>query len=277
MKKHHFIIGLLFFSKIISAQIPDFHTGKANLYMGINSILSHNSIYYSIEGTSPNVNLGSELELGYYFNQIVGISAGIGFSTYSKECEIKNYSIDTTLFDEDEEIYKLTVDVHSYTEKQLVSYVTIPIGIHIRVPIVPKMFFCFTPCISGAFPLQNKSLKDYNITYIGEYKKYNITFDDLPKYGFGSNQVENKEDEWNATKNMLFVAFKAGFDLEYWNKTSFSFGVMYSQNILKNPIESDGAEITVKMNEVNSIAELSNSSKLQSLGGFFRVSYFIFR
>lgn len=288
MKKLFLFTSIILLFGIAIGQIPARKSGKENFYIGISGISSNNLLSYSIADTNyniiestPTINFGGAVEIGYYFNSMVGVSAGVWLNKYGKEFLINNETGKyVNITDNESDKYNLKVDIESFVEKQTITYMEIPIGMHIRIPVEKNVFFCLTPNMSIAVPVYGRSNIRSDISYTGHYSKYNITFsdDDLIPYGFGHFPSQEYESKLNVHNILTCIGLKAAVDFEYWNNMSVSMGILYNQGVvLKKEDEPKASALTTSPEKVNSISNTASSWKLRSFGGFIRGSFFLFR
>lgn len=254
---------------------------KEGVYIGINSTLLQNSIVHevnnSLEYKSPNpsIKIGGSLETGYSFSSYFGINLGIGYLKYEQESFLYNYT-DTAynLMDSENDMYEMRKNAHSISDIQTIGMLDIPIALNISIPLGFKSFLYLKPGIALDIPIENSSEIEGNISYVGYYPKYNVEIHDIPYENFNSSNFKNVTTELKIPNIILMLNIKAGVEFFMGRMFLVSIGANYNQSITK--FTDTNQTVLSGETELNSLSNLSGSSKLIGIGGYIGLSIFPF-
>jgi hypothetical protein len=224
--------------------------------------------------SSNSVNsLGCSVEAGYFFSSNFGLSAGIGFSTYTGDLTLGNYHTSYDTIDSDNEDYTRLISGSSISETQKISFINIPLALNFRIPLNDKFGFYLQTGATILLPIKNTYSSSGIFTYEGYYPKYNITISDVPFEGFvkdypNSSDAELKIKSFNAD---LFAS--AGIEFSIRKKVQLLLGFTYSK-ILSDFAEYDQPEnfiLSSQPDQMKSMMEGSSKVTASSMG--FKLSF----
>ncbi len=257
-------------------------TKSDKLYIGINLLPSmtniDNKVFVSSAepGLKGRNSLNFNLDFGYYFSKISGISIGAGYCSYSTELTMDSYSTKFQTIDSENETYEMQIKGTSIVENQKLSFFNIPICLNLRLPVGEKIGFFLTGGISLDIPVTKTFKAEGTFTYDGYYAVYPILFQDIPAYGFPSNL--NTLTSGNLQIKNLNATFCASGGA-YFNlneKFQVVVGVSYNKSITSISAYTTDPDfrLTSKANELNSFMAGSKEVRLQSLGINIGLKYY---
>jgi|GEM_PF-771522 len=256
---------------------------KPGLFVGLSFGPSQTSI--SNEGTLSVANLvsssqnsfGGSLEIGYFFTTSIGISSGLGFTSYKSQLTLGTYQNNFNTADSENEAYERRVSGTVIKEVQNVGFLSLPVCLDIRLPLSKKMSFFLQPGINLAIPITKKYTSSGTFTYKGYYPAYNVLLENLPTYGFPSN-VNSFTNETLGIKSININALvSAGFDFSIQKNIQIGVGVSYSKSLsnISDYTSPDKFQLSSDANQINSLMGGSSKATVQSLGLNIRLRYFL--
>ena len=256
---------------------------KPGLFVGLSLGPSQTSI--SNEGTLSVANLvsgsqnsfGGSLEIGYFFSESIGISSGLGFTSYKSQLTLGTYQNNFNTVDSENEAYERRVSGTGIKEIQNVGFLSLPVCLDIRLPLGKKMGFYLQPGINLAIPITKKYTSSGIFTYKGFYPAYNVLLENLPAYGFPSN-INGVTDGTLTIKSLNINALvSAGFDFSIQKNIQIGVGVSYSKSLsnISDYTSPDKFQLSSDANQINSLMGGSSKATVQSLGVNVRLRYFL--
>jgi len=256
---------------------------KPGLFIGINFGPSQTLI--SIKGILSVANLvsnsqnsfGGVLEVGYFFSKSIGVSSGIGFSSYKSQLELVTYQNKFNTTDSENETYERRVSGTNIKELQKIGFLSIPVCLDIRLPLSKKMEFFLQTGINLAIPVTKKYTGSGIFTYKGYYPAYNVLLENLPAYGFPSNINGVTNGTLQIKSVNINVLASAGFDFIIQKNIQIGVGVSYSKSLsnISDYASPDKFQLSSDANQINSMMGGSNKATVQSIGLNIRLRYFL--
>ena len=256
---------------------------KPGLFVGLSFGPSQSTI--SNEGILTVANLvsnsqnsfGGSLEIGYFFTKSIGISSGIGFSSYKSQLELGTYQNKFNTIDSENEAYERQVSGIDIKEIQKVGFVSLPICLDIRLPLSKKMGFFLQPGIGFAIPVIKKYTSSGTFTYKGYYPAYNVLLQNLPAYGFPSNVNSVTDGSLEIKSLHINALISAGFDFLIQKNIQFGIAAFYSKSLsnISNYPSPDKFQLSSESNQINSLMGGSSKASVQSIGVNIRLRYFL--
>jgi len=265
------------------SQVADSTVVKPGLFVGLSFRPSQSTI--SNEGILTVANLvsnsqnsfGGSLEIGYFFSKSIGISSGIGFSSYKSQLELATYQNKFNTTDSENETYERQVSGTDIKEIQTVGFLSLPICLDIRLPLGKKMGFFLQPGIDFAIPITKKYTSSGTFTFKGYYPAYNVLLQNLPAYGFPDN-VNSVTDGSLEIKSLHINALvSAGFDILIQKNIQFGIAAFYSKSLsnISDYPSPDKFQLSSDANQINSLMGGSSKASVQSIGVNIRLRYFL--
>jgi len=274
---------------LIGSQYDGFSEGadstivKPGLSVGLSFGPSQSTI--SNEGMLTVANLvsnsqnsfGGLLEIGYFFSKSIGISSGIGFSSYKSQIELATYQNKFNTIDSENEAYERQVSGTEIKEIQKVGFLTLPICLDIRLPLGKKMGFFLQPGIGFAIPVTKKYTSNGTFTYKGYYPAYNVLLQNLPAYGFPGNVNSVTDGSLEIKSLHINALISAGFDFLIQKNIQFGIAAFYSKSLsnISDYASPDKFQLSSDANQINSLMGGSSKASVQSIGVNIRLRYFL--
>ena len=256
---------------------------KPGLFVGLSFGPSQSTI--SNEGMLTVANLvsnsqnsfGGLLEIGYFFSKSIGISSGIGFSSYKSQIELATYQNKFNTIDSENEAYERQVSGTEIKEIQKVGFLTLPICLDIRLPLGKKMGFFLQPGIGFAIPVTKKYTSNGTFTYKGYYPAYNVLLQNLPAYGFPGNVNSVTDGSLEIKSLHINALISAGFDFLIQKNIQFGIAAFYSKSLsnISDYASPDKFQLSSDANQINSLMGGSSKASVQSIGVNIRLRYFL--
>lgn len=265
------------------SQEADSTVVRHGLFVGLCFGPSQTSI--SNEGTLSVANLvsssqnsfGGSLEIGYFFSKSIGISSGLGFTSYKSQLTLGTYQNNFNTVDSENEAYERRVSGTGIKEVQKVGFLSLPVCLDIRLPLSKTMGLFIQTGINLAVPVTKKYTSSGTFTYKGYYPAYNVLLENLPAYGFPSD-VNGVTDGSLTIKSLNINALvSAGFDFSIQKNIQIGVGVSYSKSLsnISDYASPDKFQLSLDANQINSLMGGSTKASVQSLGVNFRLRYFL--
>lgn len=191
MKKTLIIILLLALGKCLQAQ-------EAKQYISILGGSGIHNLQYNFEDKANkyqnSVGYLLDLKYSYFFSSRMGISTGVGISTYSGLADMNStYKHEET--DLDGQLYEFRSKFNHWNEKQSGLFVDVPLALLFRLNSGKKNQLLFGIGGKASFPVKSTyKVTGGDITTSGYYSQWNIEFVNLPKYGFTTISNQPKGD-----------------------------------------------------------------------------------
>ncbi len=228
--------------------------------------------------TSDNkYSLNGFFEAGYFFTKYFGLISGVSYSSYKTQFEIASYQNQFKAIDIENEYYEMRVSGSDITETQQINIVSIPVYMTFRYPLNKSTGIYLQTGLSFTFPLDNSYESTGTFTYKGYFPSYNVILENLPEYGFATNQyIESDGNLELKTVSTSFVA-AAGIDYLISKRVQISGAAFFdrslssiSDNALYNEFQlSTGSE------QLNTIMGGSSKTLLQSIGMKIGIRYYL--
>lgn len=219
--KNLIAITAILISQAISAQF------YAGVQSGIGSVMS------DVKQTTPGYRLGAALKAGYIYSITphIGIGSGIELSQYKQEVTLingttalSNYEVDATT-----SAFLYTVTATNYKEKQTLHAIQIPLFLQYKTNINKGIDFNFRAGVKYFIPLKYKIEATANtIKTTAYYQDTNLLIDNLPEYGFGTQQNYKAYGEYQ-TKAIVMSMFELGFTFDMRKKNAL-YAALFLEN-----------------------------------------------
>ncbi len=249
------------------------------LSLGPTRSLIKNNGTSSIESiTSDKVNaFDGAAEVGYFFSRYIGLSSGIGFSSYGSLVKLDTYQNKLNAIDSENEAYELRVTGTNIKETQSIKYLYVPVYLNLRLPLTGKIGVFLQSGVNLAFAVNNKYTTEGTFTYKGYYSKYNVLLENLPIYGFPTNKAANSSGSPEVKPFTAFVVAAGGFD--YFINDKLQLAIMATWNKSLSEVSAYSAntqfQLTPAVDQINSFMGGSSSVTAESIGLSVRIRYFL--
>jgi hypothetical protein len=221
--------------------------------------------------------MSGSVEFGYYLTQHIGISAGIGYESYNTGVSLSAYQNKFNTIDSEKEAYEMRVTGNGLSEKQKISYLTVPVCLNLRLPIGQVFGLFLKTGMQMALTLNKSYTGNGTFSYKGYYPKYNVLLENLPAYGFENNRRSSVNGQLAVKPVTVFVLAAAGFDLFIKEKYQMAIGACYNKSISEVSAYSSNVnyQLSPAAEQINSFLGGSEKASVHSAGIYLTVRYFM--
>jgi len=256
---------------------------KPGLFVGLSfgpsqTSISNEGILTVANAVSNTQNsFGGSLEIGYFFSKSVGVSSGIGFTSFKSQLTLDTYQNKFNTTDSENEAYERRVSGTDIQEIQKVGFLSFPICLDIRLPLSKKMGFFLQTGINVAIPVTKKYTSSGTFTYKGYYPAYNVLLQNLPAYGFPGNVNSVTNGSLEIKSLHMNALLSAGFDFLIQRNIQLGIAAFYSKSLsnISNYPSPDKFQLSTDANQINSLMGGSSKASDQSIGLNIRIRYFL--
>ncbi|WP_168199938.1 outer membrane beta-barrel protein [Flavobacterium sp. KBS0721] len=204
---------------------------SAQFYVGVQS--GAGSILSNIKATSASYELGGAIKVGYIYSlsNHIGIGTGIEFSQYKQDVFLSNSSATLSNYEVDPSTsaFEYRITASNYKERQTLHAIQIPLFVQYKMNINKGIDFNFRAGAKYFLPVNYKiKATATNVNGTGYYPDVNLTIDDLPEYGFGSQSNYSASGEYE-TKGIVMSMFELGFTFDMGAKNAL-YVAMFLEN-----------------------------------------------
>lgn len=221
----------------------------AQFYVGVQSGIGN--IQSDVNGTRNTHRPASALKAGYIYNlnKHFGIGSGVEFSQYNHEVYLSNPSATFKNFEVDPSTsaFEYNIKTVNYKEKQCLNAIQIPLFIQYKTNINKGIDFNFRAGAKYFLPIKYKiDAKADAINGTAYYPDVNLFIDDLPEYGFGTQNNYAATGEYN-TKGIVMSSFELGFTFDMGTKNSL-YAAMFFENGYGSILDQDSDQSYIGYN-----------------------------
>jgi len=226
MKKIIIILAMSLTFLGITAQEFNRYEFSANIGGGVSGLQTQPT-----EGTASQswtISLG----LGYhfFFNPQWGIGTGANFATYNGGISIADYAThQATTNNLTGDALDFMVSVPNYKERHQAMMATIPLMLQFQSTGNTIIYAAFGG--KACLPLSANSKPNGRITSSGFYPIYNVTYDDMPEYGFVTNQAIPKDNTDIDMKTVFMASAELGVKRLLVNKMNLYLGLYFDYGL----------------------------------------------
>ena len=232
---------------------------SAQFYVGVQS--GAGSILSNVKGTSASYELGGAIKVGYIYSlsNHIGIGTGIEFSQYKQDVFLSNSSATLSNFEVDPStsafVYNVTAS--NYKERQTLHAIQIPLFIQYKTNINKGIDFNFRAGAKYFLPVNYKiKATATSVNGTAYYPDVNLTIDDLPEYGFGSQNNYSASGEYQ-TKGIVMSMFELGFTFDMGTKSAL-YVAMFLENGYGSIVDQDKDESYIGYNPTSASHRKAN-------------------
>jgi hypothetical protein len=194
---------------------------NAQFYVGAQSGIAN--LQSDVAGTVAGNRLGGALKVGYIYGitDHIGIGLGAEFAHYKQLVSFGRANATLTNFEVDQtgSAFAYNVSSVNYKEEQTLQAVQIPLFLQYKTNINTGVDFNFRAGVKYFLPVNYKiEASAASVNGTGYYPDVNLTIDNLPEFGFGSQANYNATGEYQ-TKGILMSTFELGFTFELNEKS----------------------------------------------------------
>jgi hypothetical protein len=233
----------------------------------------------SVSGlTSKDKNTYSaSIELGYFFTRHLGFTTGVEYSVYSSDLSLKDYSNSFTSQDADNETYEKRITGSDIKETQTINYLKIPVELCIRFSPGRRLGFFIFGGADVLFPAKG----DYNgsgtFSYTGYYPAYNVTFQNLPAYGFTNDTPVSTKGSLTLKSPSFEGIAGAGLSCFITSKMQVLISASYARSLstISGYKSSDTYQLTSDSSVINSLMGVNSDVTLQTIGAKLALRFYL--
>lgn len=195
---------------------------NAQFYVGVQSGIAN--LQSDVKGTVAGNRLGGALKVGYVYGitNHIGIGAGAEFAQYKQNVSfgranatLSNFEVDQTT-----SAFVYNVTAVNYKEAQTLRAVQIPLFLQYKTTINTGVDFNFRAGVKYFLPVSYKfDASASSVSGTGYYPDVNLTIDNLPEFGFGTQPNYAASGEYK-TKGVLMSTFELGFTFKLTEKNA---------------------------------------------------------
>lgn len=275
---------ILCFHNNIWSQGTDISRGKQqNLFIGVSlgpsqsQIINEGTLSVSKLLSGKMSSFSGSVEAGYFFSNNIGLSSGLGFTSYKTLLTLDAYQNKFTTKDSEVESYERRITGSGIKEEQKVGFLSVPLSINFRYPLNKKIGFSLQSGINLLVPLSKNYNSSGTFTFKGYYSAYNILLEDLPAFGFPSN-LRYEADGKLELKPVGFSAIvAAGIDFFIQKKIQLIVAGCYDKSLsdISKYTSPDSFQLSSDKNQINSLMGGSSKATAQSIGLKISFRYYI--
>ncbi|OQY03047.1 MAG: hypothetical protein B6I20_05815, partial [Bacteroidetes bacterium 4572_117] len=222
---------------------------------------------------NPGFSYSAGLEATYFLNKAIGLSLGLGYSSYTSDYTLSNFNNDLEnnipKVDVDNDLYYLYVDA-DIKELNTISYFDIPFSIIFRSNYADKVGLYFKPGIVSSFLLKANYEVSGASTHKGYYPEYHLVMDEMEKYNFTSVDYNiNNEREINTIN--LSVVLNLGLSIPIKKLLYLNTGFIINYGL--TDIEFNKSEYRDDYIYLN---DVPSSTIMQSVGFYIGLTYKVY-
>lgn len=196
--------------------------GNAQFYVGVQSGIGN--IQSDVKGVTTGHKIGGALKVGYIYSLTdhIGIGSGVEFAQYQQDLVLNQGATTLTNFEVDAtgSAFAYSVTTGNYKESQTLQAIQIPLFVQYKTNINKGIDFNFRAGAKYFLPLKYKIKATANsVNGTAYYPDVNLTINNLPEYGFGSQSNYSASGEYE-TKGILMSTFELGFTFEMGKKNA---------------------------------------------------------
>jgi hypothetical protein len=278
------LLVMLFITSVNGySQGTDLSSGnKSRFFVGICVVPGKSTIQNNSSTTISNMKsngksfLSGGIEAGLMFSDYIGISTGIGYSSFQTGITLDSYATnyDTT---DNTESYKRYITGENITEIQKISFLEIPLLLNLQIPLNTGFGFFLQTGVNFSIPVTKSYSSSGTFTYEGFYPVYNVSITGVPYEGFEQLYPTIDEGELNIKPFNLELIASGGIHINLQEKVQIALGVSY--NKLMSDISGYRAQSTYRLsskpNQMKSIMEAGGGANASSLGLRISLRYFL--
>jgi len=201
----------------------------------------------------------------YFFNPSWSIGSGANFAMYKGGMSINGYNQrQVTINSETGNTFEFSISTSKYREKQNALMITIPLmGQFLYQDAGPTAFYAALGAKVG-IPLTAKSKSTGSFTTEGFFPNLDVTYKDLPDYGFVTNQSfpNKKTGVGLKTSFMLSAELGVKWSLGPMSSLYAGFYVDYGVNRVLDKVNADNTNIVVYQTDRPEVFNFNTAASL---------------
>jgi hypothetical protein len=277
------LLIISFQSLLFSQEADSVAWKKPGLFVGLSFGPAQSQIINTATSSTMGLLSGKKnsffgtVEIGYFFSKNIGLSSGIGFSSYNSLLTLGTYEDHVNSVDSENETYELRVTASGIREEQKIGFLNIPLCINLRLPFSNSIGFFLQPGISLAIPISKSYQGSGTFTYKGYYAAYNVLLENLPEYGFPTELKSSSSGDLDLNPLNFNAIVSGGLDFTIQNKIQVAIGVCYDRSLtsISKYGTPEDFHLTSEVSKLNSLMGGSSKTVAQSVGVKISLRYFL--
>jgi hypothetical protein len=231
----------------------------AQFYVGIQSGIGN--IQSDIAGIQTGNRLGGAVKAGYIYSLTThfGIGSGLEFSQYKQEVSLSQSSATLTNIEVDASTsaFVYNVTTKNYRERQTLHALQIPLFVQYKSNNNNGIAFNFRAGANYFLPINYKiKATADDVKGSAYYPDVNLTIDDLPEYGFGSQTNYSSSGKYK-TKGIIMSVFELGFTFDMGSRHSL-YTAMFLENGYGSILDQNKNESYISYNPTSASDRKAN-------------------
>ena len=219
---------------------------------------------------SKKTSFSGAFELGINLHNNIGLSTGIGYSSYSAELSLDSY-IDSVVnqIDQDQDLYIRRISGTNISETQKIGMIIIPLAVNFQLPVNELFGLYLQTGINVSFTVSKKFSSSGTMTYSGYYPAYKIVITGVNHEGFVENSSSLQEGILKVSAIIPEFSSSGGINLTLGKNTQILFGLYYNRllSTISGYSSTDEFHLSTNLNEMNSM--MAGYQKGDCSGGWF--------
>ena len=239
MKRTFFILTIFLTNLSVTAQDFNHSEYSFNIGVGVSDFRTNPT-----EGKAfQNSTITTGLNYHFFFNRQWGIGTGVNFTTYNDGITIDDYNKQQTAVNsETGSMFDFHVTMSDYKERHQIVMINIPLMLQFQ----SKGETAFYAALGGkaVSPFSAKNRAEGIFTSTGYFPNVNVTYENLPEYGFVNNQSFPGHKTNINLKTAFMASAETGVRWRPIEKLIFYTGV-YVDYGLNNSLKSIDSDLVV--------------------------------
>ncbi len=256
---------------------------KSGFFVGLSIIPGQSQIVNDgiVSGNKlTSVKMGAfsgSVETGYFFSKLIGISSGIGFTSYKSQINLGTYQNTLSTIDSENETYDLRISGTGISETQNLSTISIPVCLNFNIPLNDKIGIFLQPGLSLSIPLGKNYKSSGTFTYKGYYLIDNVLLENLPDFGFPSNLNTSAEGKLEIKSLVFSIISLVGLEYRIQEKIGVSLGASYNKTLsnISKYSSPEKFQLSSDANQINSLMGGSTKASASSVGLRIGLRYYL--
>lgn len=274
IKRIALLIMLFFIFVTGFSQGTDIGSGKkGGFYVGFNvspgqsTILNNGSLMITKPESKGGNSLAFAAEAGLMFSDYIGISSGIGFSSFQSDITLGTYNTDYDTTD-NTEAYKRYITGEDISEIQKISFLNIPLMLNLQLPVNRSIGFFLQPGIMFSIPVKKSFSSSGTFTYEGYYSAYNVRITGVPYEGFEKDYPTNDGGELKIKSFNMALTVAGGIHYNLQENIQLGLGLSYNKLIsdISEYSEVTNFRLSSKPGQLKSLMEGGSGATASSVG-----------
>jgi hypothetical protein len=255
--------------------LPKFYIGLSGGPCLTQEIIDPSGVLTGLLVTDKN-KFSVSADLGYYFSRNLGLITGIEYSLFSSELSLSNYDNSFNTTDADNETFEKRITGSGITEIQNITFLKVPVKLSLRMLPGSRIGLFLNGGINVVLPINSTYEASGTFSYSGYYPAYNVTFSNLPAYGFDSNASVNTKSSMKLQQPFFEGHADAGITCKISGKLQLALSAYYSRSLIsisgyKSP---DTFQLSSDKNSMSSLIGGSGNVTAQVIGAKVGIRYF---